>query len=279
MFVIPRDPLVSRAPRQARRAGALALAVARETRALLVQSTLMPRDLATSIPADLGANEPLVVVLHGLFATAGAMRPLRREIERATGRRTASFSYEPGCDLRTLVERLRVLLQELPDSCPVDLVGHSMGGVAARYYVQVGPGDRRVRSTVSIASPFRGSNLARYIPGFFCRDLAPESPSLRRLMRRHPRAAHVPHTSIASTHDQLVWPWHAAIYPYGHRVIVTSRAHNTLLFDPLVARHVTEALRRVPQDLATTLCARADDGVATEHVTAYAFASNERETA
>ena len=278
MFTFPHASNTLRAP--ARRVGAIALAVARETHALLVQSTLMHRDLLPSVPTDLGKNEPLVVVLHGLFATAGALRPLRHEIETSTGRRTASFSYEPGCDLPTLVERLRSLLKPLPPTCPIDLVGHSMGGIAARYYVQVGPGDRRVRRTISIASPFHGSNLARYVPSFFCRDLIPGSPSLRRLLQDHAHAAHVPHTSIASTHDQLVWPWRAALYPYGKHVIVASRAHNTLLFDPLVARHVTHALLDTARTSSpVTLSAPSDHGVATTHVRAYAFASNEWETA
>ena len=219
------------------------LALARETRALLVQSTLMHRDLTPTLPSNTAPNDTVVVVLHGLFATAGALRPLRNRIEQTTHFKTASFSYEPGCNLTTVVERLRNLLRRLPPSCSIHLVGHSMGGLAARYYVQVGEGDERVRQTISLASPFHGSNIARFAPRRFCPDLEPDSPALRELLRQHPQADHVPHTSIASTHDQLVWPWQNAIYPHGTPIVVHARGHNTLLFDRCIASHVTRALQ------------------------------------
>lgn len=191
----------------------------------------------------MAGNDTVVVMLHGLFATAGALRPLRNRIEQATRFKTASISYEPGCNLTTIVERLRAFLHRLPPSCSIHLVGHSMGGLVARYYVQVGVGDPRVRQTISLASPFHGSNIARYVPNCFCPDLEPQSPSLQDLLRQHARANHIPHTSIASTHDQLVWPWQSAIYPHGTAIVVRARGHNTLLFDPCISNHVTRTLK------------------------------------
>jgi pimeloyl-ACP methyl ester carboxylesterase len=225
----------------ARRVGDAALAVAREARSLILQSTLMHRDLLPSVPSTIAPGQPVVVVLHGLFATAGALRPLRRRIEAATGHATASFSYAPGSNLRALVARLRRLLRDLPDN-PISLVGHSMGGLVARYCVQVGDRDARVRRTISLASPFFGSRIAHYVPRALCPGIEPGSPALEELLRNHDRGAHVPHTSIASTHDQLVWPWHSAVYPHGQSVVVQARGHNTLLFDPDVAARVIEAL-------------------------------------
>lgn len=229
-----------------------ALALARESRALLLQSTLMHRDLTPSLPSNVACDDSVVVVLHGLFATAGALRPLRSRIERATHFKTASISYEPGCNLTTIVERLRAFLHHLPPSCSIHLVGHSMGGLVARYYVQVGEGDKRVRQTISLASPFHGSNIARYMPRRLCPDLEPQSPALQELLRQHARADHVPHTSIASTHDQLVWPWQSAIYPHGTTIVVHARGHNTLLFDPCISNQVTRALKSFRPDRAST---------------------------
>lgn len=229
-------------PRAWLRTSRAALALARETRALLLQSTIMHRDLAPTRIDQIRDDRAVVIVLHGLFATAGALGPLRRCIE-ANGFTTASFSYEPGCDLRTLVERLRCFVRRIPARCTsIHLVGHSMGGIAARYFVQVGEGDPRVRTTTSLASPFRGTRIAHFVPAFVAHDLLPGSPILARLERHHDRAAHVPHTSIVSTHDQLVLPWHSAIYPHGKRVIVTARGHNTLLFDSPTAAHVVRSL-------------------------------------
>ena len=67
------------------------------------------------------------------------------------------------------------------------VVGHSMGGLIARYYVKRLGGDRYVRSLVTLGTPHHGSPMA--IPGIltlgaFSRaiwQLAPMSPFIRRL--------------------------------------------------------------------------------------------------
>lgn len=219
-----------------------ALAFGREARALLWQSTLMHCDLGVVRPADLRSKSDLVVVLHGLFATAGALRPLRRRIERDTGFETATFTYEPGCNVQTLVGRLSDLLESAPASCRVRLVGHSLGGIVARYYVQVAPRDPRVVQTLSLASPFAGTHITRWVPDFFCRDVNPDSVVLARLERSWECGAGVPHTSFVATHDQLVRPSLSAAYPHGEVVMVEACGHNTLLFDNSVASLLTNRI-------------------------------------
>ena len=224
--------------------GSSLLAAFREAVALGRQSLVMHRDLAPRVPADLAAGEHLVVLLHGLFATAGAMSYLRREIERRTPARTASFSYRPGALVHDLSLRLGRLLADAPAGVRVHLVGHSLGGVVSRYYVQVYPRDGRVLQTVSLASPFAGSRVAALVPRFLSREVEVGSPVLRVLARSW-SATRVPHTSFVATHDQMVIPSESAAAPFGEVIRVSARAHNALLCDAAVADCVVERVQRL----------------------------------
>ncbi len=223
---------------------AAAEAACRESAALVRQTPLMPLDLRWQ-PYRLPSSAlDVVVVLHGLFATAGALRPLRRRIERLAGLPTLAFSYEPGCDVATLSGRLSALLAQAPSRSRVHLVGHSLGGLVARYYVQVAPRDPRVVQTISLGSPFGGTRAAGIVPRFLSRDVAVGSRALDKIEREWLRGAHVPHTSIVASHDQLVVPSWSAAYPHGDVIVAAGRGHNALLFDREVARLVADVIRR-----------------------------------
>lgn len=234
----------SRSPSIARRWLMAAEAAYRETAALARQTPLMPLDLGwRGLQLDATATD-VVVVLHGLFATAGALRPLRRAIERAAGVVTASFTYEPGCDVRTLSRRLGALLSAVPGHVRIQLVGHSLGGIVARYYVQVDAGDPRVVQTISLGSPFHGTRVADFVPDFVARDVAQGARVLRVLEAHWQRGTSVPHLSVVASHDQLVSPTWSAAYPHGDVVIAQGRGHNALLFDKDVARVVTSTVEQ-----------------------------------
>ena len=232
---------------------AAAEAACREAAALVRQTPLMPLDLAWQPLGRSSSCPDIVVVLHGLFATAGALRPLRRKIERATGFPTVSFTFEPGCDVATLAHRLSVLLTDAPRDARVQLVGHSLGGVVARYFVQVAPCDARVVQTISLGSPFAGTRAASIVPRFVSRDVAVGSRVLDKIERRWRLGAHVPHTSILASHDQLVAPRWSAAYPHGDVIVANARGHNALLFDGEVARLVVDVVKG-----RAARCARGD---------------------
>src|SRR6185436_5431091 len=72
-----------------------------------------------------------------------------------------------------------------------DLIGFSMGGLIARYYLQRLGGIEKVGRFVSIAAPHQGTHMARLggLPGWvqmrpgseFLRDLASDADVLRRV--------------------------------------------------------------------------------------------------
>lgn len=212
----------------------------REAKAFARLATLLPRDVGPVLPRDVADGDDVVILLHGLFATAGVLRPLAESLRGATGAHVATFTYEPGPGVEELSERLARLVDHLPAGARLHLVGHSLGGIVARWYVQVVGGDPRVAHSVSLGSPFGGAPTARFMPGSAGEDILPGSRVLRTLADLSPWEA-VPHLSVSAAEDRLVGP-HAALPGWGH-VVIPECGHNGLLFDTRVLRRVSDRVR------------------------------------
>jgi hypothetical protein len=87
----------------------------------------------------------------------------------------------------------------------VHVVGHSLGGLIARYHVQRQGGDRRVESLVTLGTPHGGSVLAHVVPTPLIRQLRPGSPVLQELTEPAPDCR-TRITAIYSDLDQVVLP-------------------------------------------------------------------------
>ncbi len=227
------------------------LGVPAEAIATLREVMLMPRDLAPVLPrvAEGEAVHDVVVLVHGFLASAGVFRPLRKELERDSGTHVASFSHVPGASVPNIAFDLGTLVSKLPTGARVHIVGHSLGGVVARYYVQELGGHARVVQTISLGAPFGGAPLATRIPLFVGRDLHPKSHLLARIRARASEHG-VPHLSIAGTHDRTVPHQHAHALPHGERISLHGRGHNGLLFDEEVAKIVVERIRAIARQHA-----------------------------
>jgi pimeloyl-ACP methyl ester carboxylesterase len=209
-------------------------AAGREALAIARQFTLLHRDVPTVTPAN--ARE-LVVLVHGFLATPGVLRPLREHLE-AEGHAVASFTHPPGIGVEELARRVGELVAGARAE-RVQLVGHSIGGLAARWYVQALGGDPRVVQTVSLASPFWGAWRARLVPGPLARDLHPESALLARLRAGIGRG--VPHFAVSGSHDSVVGP----AQPLGsaRELVAEGCGHNALLYDARVLAEVAGCIR------------------------------------
>lgn len=220
---------------------ARALRTHSETVATLREVALMPRDLAPVLPAAQPGDD-VVVLVHGFLASAGVFRPLRDSIERGANALVASFTHAPGARVESIARSLGKLIQRMPRGVRVHIVGHSLGGLVARWYVQELGGHEHVAQTISLGSPFGGSPVAKRFPFMVGLDLHPTSPILERLRAR--AAEHgVPHVSIAGADDRIVSSEAALAFPHGDSVSFERRGHNSLLYDPEVAALVVRRIR------------------------------------
>jgi pimeloyl-ACP methyl ester carboxylesterase len=139
-----------------------------------------------------------VVFVHGFLGHATNFRLLRQALADAGARNTAQFSYAPSLDYQRLAGRLGRTLEEAcaaTGTRQVDVVGHSLGGLAARYLVDAGASSR-VRRLVTLGSPYYASGIPRQELALFAADdplialPAPERRTRER-MRVIPECGHL----------------------------------------------------------------------------------------
>jgi pimeloyl-ACP methyl ester carboxylesterase len=213
-----------------------------EALATLREVVLMPRDLGPVLPRC-APGDDVVVLVHGFMASAGVWRPMRARIEAETQAKVATFSHAPGASVKTIAKKLARLVDRIPRGARVHIVGHSLGGLVARWFVQELGGHARVAQTISLASPFGGTPVAERLRLFVGADLCPSSAVLQRIKK----TAHVwkvPHTSIVASDDRMVGPPENAMFDPGDVVVMRGRGHNTLLYDEEVTRLVVDRVRR-----------------------------------
>lgn len=222
---------------------ALEQLIGHERLAFLREVALVPRDLAAVVPR-VRPGDDVVVLVHGFLASAGVFRPLRARLERETGARVATFTHAPCVGVRRIARQLAEVVDRIPAGARVTVVGHSLGGVVARWYVQEMGGHERVARTVSLASPFCGVDVPQLLVGV---DLHAQSDLLKRLRERASDCG-VPHTSVVAADDAVVAGVATACLGYGDVVVVPRCGHNALLFDPQVAALVIDRVLRARVD-------------------------------
>jgi pimeloyl-ACP methyl ester carboxylesterase len=97
-----------------------------------------------------------VVLVHGIFGDPTNFVELRRHLARRGIRRFSSFAYLPRLDYPRLARRFAAHVLAVcaeTGAAQVDVVGHSLGGLVARYFVQTG-GAARVRRLVTLGTPY-----------------------------------------------------------------------------------------------------------------------------
>ncbi|MFJ9540405.1 esterase/lipase family protein [Streptomyces sp. NPDC101225] len=210
-------------------------------------SPLPSPDGAAQLPT--GSRTP-VVLLHGFIDNRSVFVLLRRSLAQHGRQQVESLNYSPlTCDVRTAAELLGRHIEEICErtgSRQVDIVGHSLGGLIARYYVQRLGGDIRVRTLVTLGTPHSGTRvvpLANAHP--IVRQMRPGSQLLEELTRPAP-GCRTHFVSFWSDLDHLMDPLETACIDHPDLMVqnvrVSGIGHLALPVHPAVATGICQAL-------------------------------------
>ncbi len=197
-----------------------------------------------------GRSHPPVVLLHGFIDNRSVFVLLRRSLARHGWRHVESLNYSPlTVDIKVAAE---LLGRHVEDICArtghaeVDIVGHSLGGLIARYYVQRQGGDRRVRTLVTLGTPHSGTRSAQLAHAHpILRQMCPGSALVEELRQPAP-GVRTRFVSFWSDLDTLMIPVETARVEHpdllAQNVRVTGIGHLAMPVHPAVAAGVRQAL-------------------------------------
>jgi triacylglycerol lipase len=184
----------------------------------------------------------VVVFVHGFLAAPAVFGPMRAHVERTTDATTVAFGYPPvGMRFQAIARRLAdFIVRMVPPDASLVLVGHSLGGLLSRWYLQELDGHARVERIVTLATPHRGTRSALLAPRSFA--LRPGSPIIERLSRRPPEVIAIPHVSIVAGADRFCRPARSAALEDAAVVWFDDLGHNEMLYDARVLDAVSRAI-------------------------------------
>lgn len=190
-----------------------------------------------------------VILVHGWIHNRSAFLGMARALRRHGFRHVHAVDYNP---LAYGIAELAGLLAAEVDRVlgatgagKVMIVGHSMGGIVSRYYVQQLGGHQVVDTVITLGSPHRGTYAAHVGVGVAAAQLVPGSPLLRQL-EASARLGDVRWIAVYSDLDLLILPAVNAklVHPAlrAHNVRVTDLGHLSLLLSGQVVREVVTHL-------------------------------------
>ncbi len=193
---------------------------------------------------------PPLVLVHGMLDTSAVFNSLQREL---AGRREPILIPDLPLRLgRTSIQAAAELLGRSIEAGfgreqPLDLLGFSMGGVIARYWIQLLGGHRRTRRFLSVGSPQQGTLTAQPWPGWLFNgigDLKRGSALLERLNGDLDRLSRIECLSFYSPLDLVVLPGWRAVLPVGAIRMLPVATHPQLLRDPAAIKPLVKELLR-----------------------------------
>ena len=237
----------------------LAGAVATHRREEYALGHLPPSQRGLAVHDVEAAHTPILLV-HGLVDNRSVFTVLQRGLARRGFGRIDTLNYPVGTkDIRVAAARLGAEVERIVAETGyerIHVIGHSMGGLIARYYVTRLGGDSRVHTLVTLGTPHGGSYLAHLWGSDLMRQLRPGSALLRELASPAP-GCRTRFISYWSDLDQVVLPTGSAALHHPdlnvHNVEVRGVGHTSLPIAAPVVHGISTALAHLDASGATVL--------------------------
>ena len=200
------------------------------------------------LPTAATARKIPVLLVHGYFCNRALWRPLAAVLA-TRGHPVGSVNLEPVFgSIDDYVPIVAAGIEKLLASSGADrvaLVGHSMGGLAARVALRQ-VGTERVAALVTLGSPHRGTLRARHAIGRNASQMRPNSEWLRALAAAEPAEGY-PNVTVILTHqDNIVVPAQPQSLPGAHTIAFAGLGHVELVYAASVHQAVCTALDALP---------------------------------
>ena len=203
---------------------------------------------------DVRAAGTPILLAHGIVDNHTVFALMRRQLLRRGFTRIHTFSYSPlTLDVRSTAERMGAEIEAICEesgSEQIHVVGHSLGGLIARYYVQRLGGDERVHTCVTLGTPHQGTMAARLLPWPLVKQVRPGSDLMAELDEPAPNCG-TRFVAFYSDVDQLIVPQRRARLRHpdliARNVRINGVGHLSLPFHGEVVHQITGMLAHLDE--------------------------------
>jgi len=159
-------------------------------------------------PALASDEKPPILLIHGYMMRGWTLMYLKKRLQKDGWDNVYTWSYIPPFkNIAYYAEQLKNKANDIMNETSqtkIILIGHSMGGLLARYYISHLEGKSFVEKLVTIGTPHKGTQLWSFTYSPCGIEMRPESDFLTKLKA-------VPSTiktlSIYSSFDEIVLPY------------------------------------------------------------------------
>ncbi len=157
---------------------------------------------------EVQSDEPPILLIHGYMMRGWSLMYLKKRLEKDGWSNVYTWSYIPPFkSIPDYAEQLKREVDKILKNGPHDkvvLIGHSMGGLLARHYINHLQGKSHVEKLVTLGTPHKGTQLWSFTYSPCGVDMRPGSDFLKKL-RAVP--AGIETLSIYSSFDEIIIPY------------------------------------------------------------------------
>jgi len=211
---------------------------------------LLPFGLWAPRKAPQFSVETPILLLHGLFINRAGWFWFKWALRRRGFRNLVTINLSSFHNEEALTEQVAKRVDELRHSLNVErvhLVGHSMGGVIARNYLQLRGGENKVDRCIFLGTPHAGSKLSPFAISPLSNVLVPNSDFLTRLATAPP-PQQAKLFNIYSSKDNMVVPASSSHLEWLENIILDRIGHTGLLYRRKSIEAVATALGTADED-------------------------------
>lgn len=205
--------------------------------------------LQTATHQDNDNGKRPVVLIHGYFHNLSGYFVLSQKLKKR------GWTHIHPINLNTYTSTIEAMAREVKKAVEeiikftkhkkVDIIGHSLGGLVGRYYVQNLGGYKNVRNLITLATPNWGTELAVFGIGPSAKQMRPQADFIDRINTDINNLRKINFSSIWSPFDAMIIPpTNAILRGAGKNIRIDFVGHIGMLYSDRVFELICKIMER-----------------------------------
>ena len=189
-----------------------------------------------------------IILIHGLWNTSDIFSSITSKLDEI-GIEYFAPTLKHKYGMVSIVELTFLLntliLEKYGYEKELDILGFSMGGIIARYWIKKFNGFKRTRRFITVGSPHKGTLTSQLVPKYLLRGISEmkiNSPLLKELSNYDHLLSSINCISFFTYWDLMVFPGWRANLNTGEKIPLNIYKHKNLIRNPYAVEMIIERL-------------------------------------